>query len=94
MVFAEPLAPRSGELRQPLANARAHVELDDVALPIIEADGLDAGKALQRPGEADRGILAAGEQNQRVVEQAHRGPSFSQAPIRSTASCISSREPA
>ena len=94
MVFAEPLAPRSRELRQPLANARAHVELDGVALAIIEPDGLDPGKALQRPGEADRRILTAREQNQRVTEQAHRGPSFSQAPIRSTASCISAREPA
>ena len=65
-----------------------------MALAVIEADGLNAGKALERPGEADGGILAAGEQNQRVAEQAHRGPPFSQAPIRSTASCISAREPA
>ncbi len=68
MVFAEPLTPRCGELRQPLANARAYLELDGVTLPIIEPDGLDPGKALQRPGEADRGILAAGEQYQRVAE--------------------------
>src|SRR5687768_1050437 len=34
-------------------------------LAIIEADGLHARKALQRPGETDGGVLAAGEQHER-----------------------------
>jgi hypothetical protein len=36
-----------------------------MALAVIEADGLDAGKALERPGQADGRILPAGEQDER-----------------------------
>ena len=38
-----------------------------MALVVVEADGLDAREALERPGQADRRILPAGEQHQRGV---------------------------
>ena len=38
--------------------------LDGMALAVVEADRLDACMALERPGEAGRGVLAAGEQHQ------------------------------
>ena len=38
-----------------------------MALVVIEADGLDAGKALERPGQTDGGVLSAGEQDERAV---------------------------
>ena len=37
-----------------------------MALAVVEADGLDAREALERPGEADGGILPAGEQDEAV----------------------------
>ncbi len=37
-----------------------------MALAIIEADGLNFGKALKRPGETNGRILAAGKQNDRA----------------------------
>ena len=47
-----------------LAHARPHVELDPVPLAVVEADGLDAREALERPGQAHGGILPAGEQDE------------------------------
>ena len=38
-----------------------------MALPVVEADGLDALVALERPGKAGSGILATGEKNQGVL---------------------------
>ena len=38
-----------------------------MALAVVEADGFDAGKALQRPGETDGGILPPGEKDERAV---------------------------
>jgi hypothetical protein len=35
------------------------IELDAVALTVVEADGLDPGVAIKRPGQAGGGILAA-----------------------------------
>ena len=46
------------------ADHGALVELHGVALAVGEADGLDALVALQRPGEADGGVLPAGEQHE------------------------------
>jgi hypothetical protein len=48
------------------AHARPHVELDRIALAIVEADRFDAIETVERPGEAGRRILAAGEQRQRA----------------------------
>jgi len=49
----------------------AALQLDAVALAIIEAHGLHVLEARQRPGETGRGILAAGKQYQRPI--AHDG---------------------
>ena len=40
-----------------------------VALAVVEAEGLDPGEALQRPGQTGRGILAAGKQHQRGLSE-------------------------
>ena len=45
----------------------ARVQFDAVALAVVEADGLDALEALERPGQADGGILPAGEQDEGAV---------------------------
>src|SRR3954464_6795722 len=64
MVFAELLLP-VGELHSNTGkNFPANLELDAVALAVIEADGLHQGVALERPGEARGGILPAGKENQ------------------------------
>ena len=42
---------------------RTLFELDPVPLAVIEAHGLDTGVAVERPAEADRGILPAGKQH-------------------------------
>ena len=41
----------------PVEQCVAAVELDGVALPIIEAQRFDMREALQRPGKACRGVL-------------------------------------
>ena len=57
--------PSAGTARaQRRAHAGAAVELDAMALAVVEADGLDARVARERPGQAGGGILAAGEQHQ------------------------------
>ena len=59
-----------GPSRSP-ASACAHrlaaLQLDRVPLAVAEADGFNARIARQRPGQAGRGILAAGEQHQGAV---------------------------
>ena len=40
------------------------LELDLVALAVVEADGFHPREALERPGEADGGILPAGEEDE------------------------------
>ena len=65
VVVAEPLRPLRANACDALAHARTHLELDAVALAVVEADGLDTGEALERPGEADGGILPAGKQHER-----------------------------
>ena len=46
------------------ANDGALRQLDGVALAVGEADGLDASVAVERPGQADGGVLPAGKQHQ------------------------------
>ena len=57
-----------GPLRKLRAQARENplprIELDAVALAVVEADGLDARIALERPGKAGRGILSSGKEDQ------------------------------
>ena len=48
----------------PVEQAVAAVELDGVALAVVEAQRLHAREAAERPGEAGGGILAAGKQHQ------------------------------
>ena len=68
MVLAEPLRPVADAAPASCSRiARPHRQLDRVALAVVEADGLDPRKALERPGQADGGILPAGEQHQRGV---------------------------
>ncbi len=52
---------------QRVAHHLAAVQLDAVALAVVEADGLHLGVAVQRPGQAGGGVLAAGEQHQGVA---------------------------
>ena len=49
----------------PASRSVAAFELDGVALAVVEAERFDPRKALQRPGQAGRGILPAGKQHQR-----------------------------
>jgi hypothetical protein len=63
MIAAEARRPARKFAPQPREDARPAIELGAVALPVVEADGLDARVALERPGQADGRILAAGEQN-------------------------------
>ena len=72
MIVAKARAPVFGLRGETGADARPHLKLDGVALPVSEADGLDARKALERPGQAYRGILPAGEKDQRAVCRTHR----------------------
>ena len=62
------LAQPAGPLREALAHGGQHLgaglQLHLMALAVVEADGLDPREALQRPGQAGGGILAAGEQHQ------------------------------
>ena len=48
---------------QSLEHPLPTLELDTMALAIIKADRFDRGKALQRPSETGRRILAAGKQD-------------------------------
>ena len=38
-----------------------------MTLAVVEADRLDAGEALERPGEANGRVLPAGEENQSCI---------------------------
>ena len=72
MIFTE-LAPPIGKgPRQCLADAGAHVELDAVALAVVETDGLDPVETIERPGETGGRILAAGKQYERARLIHHR----------------------
>ena len=45
----------------------ARLQLHMVALAVVKTNGLDPGKALQRPGQADGGILTTRKQNEGVA---------------------------
>lgn len=64
MAFAEFGGPIGTQALDAVEQARAAVELDGVALAVVEAQRLHARKAVQRPGKAGGGILTAGEQHQ------------------------------
>jgi hypothetical protein len=58
MIVRHPRGP-ARELRSHAREDRlARVELDAMALAVIEADGLDALVALERPGEAGSRVLS------------------------------------
>ena len=61
VVVGELLIPLREFAPQPLQRRHPAIELDAVALPVIEADGFDRSKALKRPGQARCRILAAGK---------------------------------
>ena len=85
VVVAEPRAPRRGTGGAISARITGRcVELDGVALAVGEADGLDARVALERPGEADRGVLAAGEQYERPRHASAACRPFAQNPARTS----------
>ena len=59
--LCRPIRPQRFDARQqPVAAGK----FDGVALAVAEAEHFDAGKALQRPGQAGGGILPAGKQHQ------------------------------
>ena len=64
MILAQPRLPLRLERRQALADARTHRQLDRMALAVVEADGFRPRETCERPGQADGGILAAGEQHE------------------------------
>jgi hypothetical protein len=66
MIVAEPLGPGWKNGRKQLEDPLARFELGAMALPVVEADRLDALVALERPGKAGGGVLASGEKNQGV----------------------------
>ena len=63
MVLAKQVRPFRPQSDQTLADLSPHVELDPMTLAVVEADGLRACEAFQRPGQANRGILSAGKQH-------------------------------
>ncbi len=64
MVFAQARGP----IRKLAANRAQHVQprvqLDAMTLAVVESHGLDMGVAVQGPGQASGGVLAAGEKDQ------------------------------
>ena len=65
MAFAELCCPVGAQRPDAVQKPVAAGELDRMALAIVETERFDAREPLQRPGEAGRGILPAGEQHQR-----------------------------
>ena len=65
MALAELFCPIRAQRSHAVEQAVPALQLDGVALPVIESEHFDALKALQRPGEAGGGILSAGKQHQR-----------------------------
>ena len=64
MVGAEPAGPYGG---QAAADRRTALQFHGVTLAVGEADGLHMRVAGERPGEAGRAVLPAGEQHQGVI---------------------------
>jgi hypothetical protein len=78
VILAQPLGPGRTQRRHARAHAFARIELGTVALAIVEAHGLDAREALERPGQAHRRILSAGEQHEGGIggDGVHDRPGF------------------
>src|SRR5215470_3351641 len=72
VILAEPCRPRRREGSHALAHAQPCLELGAMALLVVEAYRLDASETLERPRQAHRRILPAGEQHERAVGL-HRG---------------------
>ncbi len=70
VVVAEPGGPLRKAVPNRLPHDQALVQLDRVALAVVEGDRLHMRVARQRPGEAGGRILPAGEQHQRVARAA------------------------
>jgi hypothetical protein len=67
MVVAELLTPPGEFAAQSLEYCGSALELDTMALPVIEADRLNRGKMFERPGETGRRILTSGKQDQPLL---------------------------
>ena len=65
MILAELFGPGRVERRDAFTHALARLELDAVALRVVEAQRLDASEAFERPRQAHRRILPAGKQDER-----------------------------
>ena len=65
VAFAQLPRPIRPQGFDPVQQAVAAVKFDGMTLAVAESERFDVRKALQRPGEAGRGILSAGEQHQR-----------------------------
>ena len=78
MVGPEPRGQVGENLGEALAHPAAGLHLHPVALAVVEAHRLDPAVALERPGQADGGVLAAGEEHEGggvgvELGQAHAG---------------------
>ena len=67
MIIAEPRFPGPIQRRHAFAHACANTEFDGMPLAIVEADRLHTGETFQCPGEANRGILPAREENKSCI---------------------------
>jgi len=63
VVVAELAVPCRKLAAQAFDDRPPAIELDAVALAVVEADGLDVLEALERPGEAGGRVLAAGKKD-------------------------------
>ena len=64
MIIAQALVPIRFQARQLIAQSPPYTELDRMPLTVVEADRLDARKALKRPRKTKRRLLPAGKKNQ------------------------------
>src|SRR6185312_1143364 len=65
VVRADTLAPYGKFGPQPRPDIKARRELRGVSLAVVEAHGLDPLEPVQRPGQADAGVLSAREEHER-----------------------------
>src|SRR5216683_1595394 len=72
VVFAEFFSPRGKTLAQLGEDHRAALELDRVALAVVEAHRLDAREIRERPGEAGGRILPARKKHERAFTHGGR----------------------
>ena len=71
VVFAEFFSPRGKTIAQLGEDHRAALELDRVALAVVEAHRLDAREIRERPGEAGGRILPAGKKHERLFTHSY-----------------------